>query len=86
MRLLLDTHAFLWFVLNDPQLSVTAQQLISDPANDVLISPATYWKIAIIVEGVFRRWLNDPGNGADAGTLQPAVARLASLARDAVAS
>jgi aminoglycoside phosphotransferase (APT) family kinase protein len=45
-----------------------------------------YWKIAIIVEGVFRRWLNDPGNGADAGTLQPAVARLASLARDAVGS
>jgi aminoglycoside phosphotransferase (APT) family kinase protein len=44
-----------------------------------------YWKIAIIVEGVFRRWLNDPGNGADAGTLQPAVARLASRARDAVA-
>jgi aminoglycoside phosphotransferase (APT) family kinase protein len=42
-----------------------------------------YWKIAIIVEGVYRRWLNDPGNGADAGTLKPAVARLAALARDA---
>jgi PIN domain nuclease of toxin-antitoxin system len=49
MRLLLDTHAFLWFVLNDPQLSATAQQLISDPATDVLISPATYWEIAIKV-------------------------------------
>jgi aminoglycoside phosphotransferase (APT) family kinase protein len=45
-----------------------------------------YWKIAIIVEGVYRRWLNDPGNGADAGTLKPAVARLATLAREAVAS
>jgi aminoglycoside phosphotransferase (APT) family kinase protein len=42
-----------------------------------------YWKIAIIVEGVYRRWLNDPGNGADAGTLRPAVARLAALAHDA---
>ena len=42
-----------------------------------------YWKIAIIVEGVYRRWLNDPSNGTDAGTLQPAVARLAGLARDA---
>jgi aminoglycoside phosphotransferase (APT) family kinase protein len=39
-----------------------------------------YWKIAIIVEGVYRRWLNDPTNGADAGSLQPAVARLAHLA------
>jgi len=41
-----------------------------------------YWKIAIIVEGVYRRWLNDPGNGSNAGTLHPAVARLAGLARE----
>jgi PIN domain nuclease of toxin-antitoxin system len=47
MRLLLDTHTFLWFVLNEPQLSGTAQSLIGDPANDVLISPASYWEIAI---------------------------------------
>ena len=38
-----------------------------------------YWKIAVIVEGVYRRWLNDPTNGSDAGTLQPAVPRLGSL-------
>jgi aminoglycoside phosphotransferase (APT) family kinase protein len=43
-----------------------------------------YWKIAIIVEGVYRRWLNDPANGSDAGGLQPAVARLALLAREAI--
>jgi aminoglycoside phosphotransferase (APT) family kinase protein len=43
-----------------------------------------YWKIAIIVEGVYRRWLNDPGNGSGAGELQPAVARLAGLARSAL--
>lgn len=49
MRLLLDTHAFLWFVLNDAQLSVPARTAISDPANDVLVSPATYWEIAIKV-------------------------------------
>ena len=36
-----------------------------------------YWKVAIIVEGVYRRWLNDPANGSAAGRLQPAVARLA---------
>jgi aminoglycoside phosphotransferase (APT) family kinase protein len=43
-----------------------------------------YWKIAIIVEGVYRRWLNDPGNGSGAGGLQPAVARLAALAHAAL--
>jgi PIN domain nuclease of toxin-antitoxin system len=49
MRLLLDTHAFLWYVLNDPQLSSVAQGLINDPANDILIRPASYWEIAIKV-------------------------------------
>lgn len=49
MRLLLDTHALLWFVLKDPQLSAAADALIADPANDVLVSPATYWEIAIKV-------------------------------------
>jgi aminoglycoside phosphotransferase (APT) family kinase protein len=43
-----------------------------------------YWKIAIIVEGVYRRWLNDPGNGSGAGVLRPAVPRLAGLARSAL--
>ena len=47
MRLLLDTHSFLWFVLNDRQLSALARGLIVEPANDILISPASYWEIAI---------------------------------------
>ena len=49
MRLLLDTHAFLWFVLNDPQLSAAARSHINDPANDILVSPASYWEIAVKV-------------------------------------
>ncbi len=47
MRLLLDTHALLWFALTDPQLSDTAMSLIMDPANEKLVSPASYWEIAI---------------------------------------
>ncbi len=47
MRLLLDTQAFLWFVLNDPALSTVACDLMLDPQNDLLISPASYWEIAI---------------------------------------
>jgi PIN domain nuclease of toxin-antitoxin system len=49
VRLLLDTHTLLWYVLGDPQLSATAQALIIDPANEILISPAWYWEIAIKV-------------------------------------
>ncbi len=47
MRLLLDTHTLLWFALTDPQLSDTAMSLIMDPANEKLVSPASYWEIAI---------------------------------------
>jgi PIN domain nuclease of toxin-antitoxin system len=49
VRILLDTHSFLWFVLNDTQLSAPSRTAICDPANDVLVSPATYWEIAIKV-------------------------------------
>jgi PIN domain nuclease of toxin-antitoxin system len=47
MRVLLDTHAFLWFVLGDPQLSRNARNRIEDPGNEKLVSPASYWEIAI---------------------------------------
>ena len=47
MRLLLDTHSFLWFILDDSRLSPTAKAAIEDPANEVDISPASYWEIAI---------------------------------------
>lgn len=47
MRVLLDTHAFLWFVLGDPQLSSRARSHIEDPGNEKLVSPASYWEIAI---------------------------------------
>jgi PIN domain nuclease of toxin-antitoxin system len=47
MRLILDTHSLLWFALNDPQLSAIATALIMDPVNEKLVSPASYWEIAI---------------------------------------
>ena len=49
MRLLPDTHAVYWYVDGDPQLSPTAQMLIQDASNEILISPASYWEIAIKV-------------------------------------
>ena len=62
MRLLLDTHAFLWYILDDPQLSAKADALISDANNEIEGSPASYWEIAIKIRlnkysyGVTRLW------------------------------
>jgi PIN domain nuclease of toxin-antitoxin system len=47
MRLLLDTHVALWAVTDDPQLSEAARALIVEPANEVFISVAAIWEIAI---------------------------------------
>ena len=49
MKLLLDTHSFLWFVTSDLQLSANALTLIADVNNEVLLSPASYWEVAIKV-------------------------------------
>lgn len=47
MPLLLDTHAFLWFIDNDPRLSATAAARIADPATDVHVSVVSAWEIVI---------------------------------------
>jgi PIN domain nuclease of toxin-antitoxin system len=47
VNVLLDTHALLWYYLDDPQLSPSAEQAIADPANRVFVSPASHWEIAI---------------------------------------
>jgi PIN domain nuclease of toxin-antitoxin system len=47
VRLLLDTHALLWFYLGDLQLSAVARAAIADPANSKFVSPASYWELAI---------------------------------------
>lgn len=46
-RILLDTHALLWWLNGDLQLGKVAIGIISDPDNDVYISAATTWEIAI---------------------------------------
>jgi PIN domain nuclease of toxin-antitoxin system len=37
----------LWFILDEPQLSAKADALISDPINEIEVSPASFWEIAI---------------------------------------
>lgn len=47
MRLLLDTHGFLWFVGGNTKLSAQARQLIEDEGNEVFLSVGSLWEIAI---------------------------------------
>jgi PIN domain nuclease of toxin-antitoxin system len=45
--LLLDTHAYLWFVFDDPRISERAAAAIADPRTEPLLSIASLWEITI---------------------------------------
>lgn len=47
MRLLLDTHTFLWFVAGNRRLSGNVREKIADTTNPAFISAASLWEIAI---------------------------------------
>jgi len=47
VKLLLDTHALLWWLADDDRLGPRARALIEDPANDVLVSVASLWEIVV---------------------------------------
>jgi PIN domain nuclease of toxin-antitoxin system len=49
MKLLLDTHTFLWFIEGDPNLSDTARSLIEDEGNQRFLSSASLWEMSIKV-------------------------------------
>jgi PIN domain nuclease of toxin-antitoxin system len=46
MRVLLDTHALLWWLTDDPRLSEGARRIIADPDNAIHASAASAWEIA----------------------------------------
>ena len=47
MKLLLDTHIFLWFIMGSTTLSAHARDLIEDVAHEKFLSVASLWEIAI---------------------------------------
>jgi PIN domain nuclease of toxin-antitoxin system len=74
VRLLLDTHAFLWWIADDAALSPAARRAIANPENACLVSAASAWEIAIKVSigklslgGDVRRFVPDQlsANGFD---------------------
>ena len=66
MRVLIDTHTFIWFVKDSGEISSNARSLIVPPENDVFISIASIWEISIKttigklrLDGGFERVLPD---------------------------
>jgi PIN domain nuclease of toxin-antitoxin system len=47
LKLLLDTHAALWFLSGDERLGENAKRHLTDDTNRVLLSAAVVWEIAI---------------------------------------
>jgi PIN domain nuclease of toxin-antitoxin system len=62
MRLLLDTHVFLWYISADPNLPAMFRTAIQDPANEVYLSAGSVWE-AVIKHGLGKLPL--PGPPAD---------------------
>ncbi len=46
MRVLLDTHALLWWFSDDPALTRAARKIIADTKNTLVVSAASAWEIA----------------------------------------
>ena len=47
MKLLLDTHALLWSIIEPDMLSAAAHTAIADPSSQVLISAVSFWEISL---------------------------------------
>jgi PIN domain nuclease of toxin-antitoxin system len=47
MKLLLDTHIFLWYIAANPLLSADTRDLIRDPDHQVYLSPVSFWEILV---------------------------------------
>lgn len=47
MRVLLDTHTFLWWITDDPRLSRKVRGIIGNGKNQIFLSAASGWEIAI---------------------------------------
>jgi len=47
LKALLDTHVFLWWITDDPQLPTHIRRVISDSDNELFFSAASCWEIAI---------------------------------------
>jgi PIN domain nuclease of toxin-antitoxin system len=59
MRLLLDTHVFLWYITADPRLPAAFRAAIEDATNQVYLSAASLWE-AVVKHGLGKLPLAEP--------------------------
>src|ERR1043165_6154071 len=59
MKLLIDSHALIWYVDQHQQLSLASHAAISDPSSDLLLSAGSIWEISIKV-GLGKLVLTEP--------------------------
>jgi len=72
MKLLLDSHAFLWAVMDPDKLGKKAQAALSEPGNEAFVSAVTFWELSLkhslgklLLEGISPEEL--PGVAEEAG-------------------
>jgi PIN domain nuclease of toxin-antitoxin system len=59
VKLLLDTHTLLWLIDGSPKLSATATAALANPVNELFLSVASVWELAIKI-GNKKLTLSDP--------------------------
>lgn len=86
MRALLDTHTFYWFIEDNPRLSATAKAFIVDGTNEVLLSVASLWEMAIkislgklTVSGSFAPYITQQMNASNIGLLDISLEHVAAV-------
>ena len=50
MKILLDTHIWIWYLLDDVRLSLQLQKAIADPNNELWLSPISVWEVLVLAE------------------------------------
>jgi len=50
VRVLLDTHVWLWYLLGGEQLSSTHRKIIDDPESEIWLSPISLWETSLLIE------------------------------------
>jgi PIN domain nuclease of toxin-antitoxin system len=80
MRVIIDSHALIWYVDQDKLLSLASHAAISDPANDLLLSAGSIWEIGIkiglgklLLTRPFKRWMNQAISDLDVTVLPLSV-------------
>ena len=87
MRVLLDTHALLWWLAGDPRIERKAHDLIADPAHDILVSIASLWEIVLKVRvGKLEADIRDivaaiSAQGFETLTIRPSILGSLSVSR-----